>query len=696
MLACYDNLSSYLLPYLHDRPLTLRRMPDGIHGNEFYEKQAPAHTPEWMPRAYIEGHGSRGHIDFLMAQDAASLLYVANLGAIEMHPMHARQQRFDRPDYLFFDLDPFPPITFPTIRRVALVFHEALTQLGLTSVAKISGATGIVIYVPLNGEHTYPEARAVVERLCRLVNRSFPDATTMAPRIADRAGKVYLDHAMVSEGRNIASIYSMRPTIEATIGMPVTWIEMRDTDVTPEDFTIRTVWDRFAAVGDLFAPMRAMGTPQGHSLDAAIDALGIDRASIEPANDPEAATPRSLASYQAKRDFDRTAEPAGDVAPQAGDSFLINKHHARRLHYDLRLERGGVLVSWAVPKGLPREPNIRHLAVQTEDHPLTYAEFEGSIPEGEYGAGESRIYDRGRYELLEWIENKKATIRLHGARVEGEYHLVHTKDKDWMIFRSAKDAPAIDPPKPPRLEVMLASDGGEAFDDPDWMFEVKWDGVRTLVSIVNGEARLTSRRGRDVTTIYPELAIVGEQLNGLNALIDAEVVVLGDDGVPSFERIQRRFTSSKPSAATCNVIRWICSRSTSCGSMASRCLIGRSRNGARSWNAASCRRSGSSCRNASREPRGSSSSRRSLRAASRVSSRSVAVRSTSRGPDRRIGSRSRCVAISTRWSSAGTQAQGLAMPGLARCSSPSIPRRALPCATRGTWAPATPHRALER
>lgn len=546
LIACYDNLSSWLLPYLRDRPLTLRRMPDGIEGNEFYEKQAPSHTPDWMPRAYIEGHGSRGHIDFLMAQHTASLLYVANLGCIEMHPMHARRQRFDRPDYLFFDLDPFPPITFATIRRVALVIHEALEQLGLTNIPKISGATGIVVYVPLNGEHTYPEARAVVERICRLVNRAFPDATTMAPRIADRTGKVYLDHAMVSEGRNIASIYSMRPTIEATIGMPVTWAEMRDTDVTPEDFTIRTVWKRFNEVGDLFAPMQVMGTEQGHALGPVMEALGIDANTLRAADDPGAATPRSLSTYQAKRDFDKTAEPAGEVTQHGGNSFLINKHHARRLHYDLRLERGGVLVSWAVPKGLPREPDVRHLAVQTEDHPLSYAEFEGTIPEGEYGAGESRIYDQGWYEPLEWIDGKKLTIRLHGERVEGEYHMVHTKDKDWMIFRSAKDAPAIDPAAPPRLEVMLASDGGEVFDDPGWFFEVKWDGVRTLATIVNGAVKLTSRRGRDVTTVYPELAIMGEQLNGLNALIDGEIVVLGDGGVPSFERMQKRFTTNRP------------------------------------------------------------------------------------------------------------------------------------------------------
>lgn len=544
LIAAYDNLAPHLLPYLFDRPLTLRRMPDGIDGNEFYEKQAPSHTPDWMPRAYIEGHGSRGHTDFLMAQHQASLLYVANLGCIEMHPMHSRQRTFANPDYLFFDLDPFPPIEFSTVRRVAVVINEALQQLGLTSVAKISGATGIVIYVPLAPNQTYLAARKVVERICRLVNRAFPEATTLAPRIADRDGKVYLDFAMVGEGRNIASCYSIRPTVNATVGMPVTWEEMRNTDVTPDDFTIANVWPRLAAVGDLFSLIKTAGTDDGHDLDPVIEALGIQL----PATEDSSSEARSLSTYQSKRNFSRTAEPAGDVTPSNDARFLINKHHARRLHYDLRLERGGVLVSWAVPKGLPDEPNVRHLAVQTEDHPISYIDFEGNIPEGEYGAGESRIYDRGTYELFEWLDDKKATFRLKGARVEGEYHLVHTQGKQWIIFKSARDAPVVRVPKPPRIEVMLATDTDpKPFDDLEWCYEVKWDGVRTLAYVEYGKVKLLSRRGRDVTDVYPELSILGQQLSGLNGLLDGEIIVLGEGGVPSFERIQKRFTTSKPS-----------------------------------------------------------------------------------------------------------------------------------------------------
>ncbi|HEX9775409.1 MAG TPA: non-homologous end-joining DNA ligase [Actinomycetota bacterium] len=546
LLAAYYNLAPTLLPYLHDRPLTLRRMPDGAEGDEFYEKQAPAHTPDWVPRAYIEGHGRKGATDFLMAQDVASLLYVVNLGCIEMHPMHARQTSFDRPDYAFFDLDPFPPIEFSTVRAVARMVGVALESLGLTGYPKISGATGIVVYVPLDGSHTYEEARAFVERVCRIVNRANPEQTTMAWEVAKRAGKVFLDFAMVSEGRNIASVYSVRPTPTATVGVPVAWDEL-DTDVTPEDFTIATVWDRLARVGDLFEPMRAAGTPAGHNLSDAAAKVGLDLASLRPPPQDAPPPPAALQEYKAKRSFTVTPEPEGRVAMSpAGNFFMIHKHHARRLHYDLRLERGGVLVSYAVPRGLPEVPNERRLAVHVEDHPFEYGSFEGTIPKGEYGAGEARIYDSGTYDAVEWLDDK-LTIRLHGERVWGEYHLVQTDGKNWLIFRSARDVPMPEPNAPPSIEPMLATLTKQPFDDPDWVFEPKWDGVRTLAFIRSGSLKLLSRRKRDVTELYPELGPMAEQLAARNGLVDGEVVAF-DGETPSFERIQSRFTQTKPSS----------------------------------------------------------------------------------------------------------------------------------------------------
>jgi len=550
LLTAYYNLAPLILPHLRDRPLTLLRMPDGISGPEFYEKQAPSHTPDWMPRAHVVGLSTKRAIDFLLANDTAALLFVANLGCIEMHPLHSRADSIDRPDYAFFDLDPFPPITFETVRRVATMVKVALERLGLRGYPKTSGATGMQVYVPINGTHSYAEARAFVERVCRIIHRTWPDGTTMEWEIAKRSGKVFLDYAMVSEGRNIGSVYSVRAKPGAPVSTPLRWEELED-DVEPGDFTISTVWSRYEQLGDLFAPVLDGGTPKGQSLNAAMDALGIDRSKLEAHPGTAGAPEEPLKEYKRKRDFEVTAEPAGALGETAPErpSFMIHKHHARRLHYDLRLSRGGVLVSFAVPKGLPEEPGVRRLAVHVEDHPIEYASFEGTIPKGEYGAGEVRIFDEGTYEPLEWTD-KKITIRLHGSRLQGEYHIVNTDaasgGKNWLIFRSTRAGALPSRPMPPVLQPMLATAGGKPFDDPKWVFEVKWDGVRTLSYLGGGATRLVSRRGREVNVQYPELTEMNELLAGDNALVDGEIVVLERDGRPSFERLQQRFTVGKP------------------------------------------------------------------------------------------------------------------------------------------------------
>ncbi|MGH2784525.1 MAG: non-homologous end-joining DNA ligase [Actinomycetota bacterium] len=547
LLTAYYNLAPLILPHLKDRPLTLLRMPDGIDGPEFYEKQAPSHTPDWMPRAHITGLSTKRAIDFLMANNTAGLLFVASLGCIEMHPLHSRVGSIDRPDYAFFDLDPFPPITFETVRRVATMVKVALEKLGLRGYPKTSGATGMQVYVPLDGTHTYAEARAFVERVCRLIHRTWPEGTTMEWEIAKRSGKVFLDYAMVSEGRNIGSVYSIRAKPGAPVSTPLRWEELED-DVEPGDFTIATVWNRYAQLGDVFAPVLAGGSKKGQNLNKAMDALGIDRSGLEAPADLRAEAPvEPLKEYKRKRDFTITSEPAG--APGNPDAqqptFMIHKHHARRLHYDLRLERGGVLVSFAVPKGLPEEPGVRRLAVHVEDHPMEYGSFEGSIPQGEYGAGEVRIFDEGTYEPLEW-NDKKITVRLHGERLQGEYHIVKTDEKNWLIFRSTRSGALPEKPMPPVLQPMLATAGGKPFDDPKWTFEVKWDGVRTFAYLGGEKTRLVSRRGRDVNVQYPELLDIHGLLAGDNALIDGEIVCLEKDGRPSFERLQSRFTLAKP------------------------------------------------------------------------------------------------------------------------------------------------------
>ena len=608
LLAYYWNVADLLLPHLNDRPLTMKRMPNGLAGEPFYEKQVPAHAPEWLPTAAVPTEEDSRVVEFVLAQDLASLLYVVNLGCIEMHPLHSRAGSLDRPDYAFFDLDPFEPYTYADVRTVAKLIKVVLDGLGLRGYPKTSGATGMQVFVPLDGTHTHTDAREFVERVGRLVVRAYPEKATMAWPVADRAGKIFIDHNMNRSGANIASVYSVRPMPRAPVSTPLDWEEL-DTDLEPEDFRIDNVWDRFAD-GDRFAPV----LEDKQSLSAAMEALGLtpgmpeerSRSRFPPKRTSRPASRASLDEYVAKRDFQRTPEPSGagtpdprppgngaptgrvaagrkrgerlsttpstpsttstrpsatasdpaplssplpdephpagltEIAPlQEGRRFTIQQHHARRLHHDVRFEQDGVLVSFAVPKRLPEEPGVRHLAVNTEDHPLDYLTFSGSIPAGEYGGGEVRLFDLGTYEPLE-VADGKLTVRLHGTRYQGaEYHLFRTRDRDWLVILAGKVS-LPQPAPPPTYEPMMAVLTAEAFDDDEWLFEVKWDGHRCLANLGTA-TRLTSRTQRDMTAQFPELIDMHRQLAARNAVVDGEIVALDRNGRPSFERMQDRF-----------------------------------------------------------------------------------------------------------------------------------------------------------
>jgi bifunctional non-homologous end joining protein LigD len=235
-----------------------------------------------------------------------------------------------------------------------------------------------------------------------------------------------------------------------------------------------------------------------------------------------------------------------DVDPltaPVGAGFVIQQHHATRLHHDVRLEMmngdSPVLVSWAVPKGLPRRRGDRHLAIRTPDHPMEWGTFSGSIAEGEYGGGEVRIFDHGDYEMVGRSEDR-LTFQLKGERLAGIWHLVHTGLKDgkdqWLAMMS-KDLQPPGEQRPP-ARPMLATLTAEAFDDPEWGYEPKWDGIRAI-AFCEEDTRLITRNDKDVTVAYPELHRLHEQTVALEAMLDGEIVAF-EDGVPSFQRLQQR------------------------------------------------------------------------------------------------------------------------------------------------------------
>jgi bifunctional non-homologous end joining protein LigD len=249
-----------------------------------------------------------------------------------------------------------------------------------------------------------------------------------------------------------------------------------------------------------------------------------------------------LEAYRRKRDPEKTPEPfAGKRRRGKAPIFVVQRHAARRLHYDFRLERNGALASWAVPKGVPMEPGGRVLAVHVEDHPLDYAGFEGEIPKGQYGAGTVEIWDKGTYELVEEKRDGGLTVHLHGERLEGTWTLVPAhldgNEKNWLLLRK-RDETSAEVRSDYRPMLATLADGLPSGEE--WLFEVKWDGYRALAYVRNGDVRLVSRNGNDLTARFPEVArALGPAVRSPECVLDGEVCALDEQGRPSFSAMQQ-------------------------------------------------------------------------------------------------------------------------------------------------------------
>jgi bifunctional non-homologous end joining protein LigD len=267
------------------------------------------------------------------------------------------------------------------------------------------------------------------------------------------------------------------------------------------------------------------------------------------AKDSPATPPSKLTTYRAKRDPKRTPEPMGKTAKTSKKSkltFVIQEHHARALHWDFRLERDGVLVSWALPKGLPMDPDTNHLAVHVEDHPFDYGKFEGTIPKGEYGAGQVTIWDHGTYDTEKWRTNEVMVV-LHGKRASGRYVLFPIDEKNWMIHRM-DPAPAYFEAMPQHVKPMLALAGELPTKDAGWAYEFKWDGVRAMVYVDGGRVRAFTRNDKSLLSTFPELRDLGLHLGSRSAILDGEIVALDKDNRPNFSTLAKRLHVTSKSA----------------------------------------------------------------------------------------------------------------------------------------------------
>ncbi len=584
LIDYYVHISPWLLPYITDRPMSMHPFPDGINDRtHFWQKDVPEWAPEWLKTFRYEAIEDKKILRWGLINDLPSLVWVANHASIELHPWSSRYDKPEYPDWALFDLDPSEPAGFEECREIARLIKVALDRLELRSYLKTTGQRGLQVYVPIVRRHTYAVVREWVHTIGELIRRLRPDIVTDEWDTRKRTGKVRIDYTQLVIGKTLVAPYSVRPRSGAPVSTPLRWEELEDPQLRSDGWTMKTIFDRLERVGDVW---------QGAlDFDQELPDLGREGQLGETELKPRAKT--KLAEYERKRDFTKTAEPPPEVpepAPGQPLRFCVQKHAASHLHYDFRLEKDGVLLSWAVPKGPSLDPADKRLAMQTEDHPVEYLEFEGTIPEGEYGGGTVMLWDLGTYQELPGSRGNEIKFVLHGQKLGGEFVIVRTRgERQWLLIKKRddwagkpvddehsvksgrtldeiregksaqwfSDLPAAtaevdldrapEAPMPRTIEPMMASLGSKAFSHPDWLFEVKWDGIRVIAFVTESGVRLTTRRGNDCSAQYPELAHIARELDAGECIVDGEIVAYDDKGLPSFHRLQQRMNLQRAS-----------------------------------------------------------------------------------------------------------------------------------------------------
>jgi bifunctional non-homologous end joining protein LigD len=437
----YIRVARYILPHLKNRPVTLKRFPEGIRGKFFYEKNAPAFTPAWVKRVSVARQLRGGTIHYILINDLPTLVWVANTASIELHPFLHRAPKIDVPTEIVFDLDPGEGTDILGCARVAMLIREVLGELKLKSFVKVSGSKGLQLYVPLNRGLTYDATKEFAKTLAELMQERHPDLAVANMAKELRKGKVFIDWSQNTESKTTVCVYSLRAKSDVPyVSLPVTWEElekaMQAKDAGSLYFEPEKALKRLEETGDLFAAVEKLKQNLPSKVLTAL------KQSPKPL--------KQLERYREKRHFSETPEPPPVVPERSRQGgtrrFVIQKHAASHLHYDFRLEMEGVLKSWAVPKGPPLEPNVKRLAIPVEDHPIAYLDFEGIIPKGQYGGGTVMVWDIGTYDLVEGNVHKGfLKFYLVGKKLKGEWVLTRGRDDKsgrpkWFLIKTGPNA----------------------------------------------------------------------------------------------------------------------------------------------------------------------------------------------------------------------------------------------------------------
>ena len=519
VIQYYMKIAPILIKYIGMRPLTLIRYPDGIDKTKFYSKSCPDWAPSWIKRQNIQH--SEEAIPYAVVSKVPGIVWLANLAALEIHPMQMVTSNMDHPDHFIFDIDPPEGSSFTEVKHIAYKLKAFLESYKYTPYIKTSGSKGVHIVVPILAEYTHEEMVECVKGLAKLFVQQNKDTSTLNLQKGSRGGKTLIDIYRNHMAQTTVAAYSLRAKPGASISTPITWDQL-DTLESSQDITIRNIDEHLAANGDVWADMEKKAAPLHTHKPESVE--------------PNAEVQKKLSSYLSKRDFGKTPEPQPDLKMTSQNRFSVQLHDASNLHYDLRLEDKGVLLSWAIPKGLPHNQGVKRLAIRTEDHPMEYLDFEGTIPKGEYGAGEMWVFALGE---TKWIKktDKSYEFELDSKQLKGHFKLYKTKGEQWLIEK--KDELQNDMlkafVKPQLADVIKSVPTGY-----NYSFEIKWDGIRTLVYVENDKVKIYSRSGRDITSQFPELQIADEAFYIENGIFDGEIISMDEKGRPIFSDVISR------------------------------------------------------------------------------------------------------------------------------------------------------------
>jgi bifunctional non-homologous end joining protein LigD len=574
----YVRAAEVLLPHLRDRPVTLKRYPNGVKAEAYWDKDAPSFTPGWVDRFPVPRHAGGPDIQYILIQNTATLAWTANIAALELHPFLHRKPDIMSPTSVVFDLDPGEGADIFTCIEVALLLRDVFDRLDLQAFPKVSGSKGVQLYVPLNTPTSYQVTQSFARTISELIERQHPHLTTAVMAKEKRARKVFIDWSQNADHKTTVGVYSLRGKRDIPfVSMPVAWRELESArkrhNAESLFFDPASALKRVDKLGDLFDPVLRLKQTIPTEVAAAIQSHDKPK------------PPSSLQEYERKRDFAQTPEPDGASLPRRSRQggrrrFVIQKHAASHLHYDFRLEIGGVLKSWAVPKGPPLQPGVRRLASATEDHPMEYLDFEGTIPQGQYGGGTVMVWDIGTFEIVEGNYWKgRLHIGLSGCKLNGEFLLIRDKqkganawtlerfgtdvrpitvdddsscvtgrsmaqiardnDKQWQSNRATSNLDQLPSGKAQFFEPMQCRLESKLPESSGWQYEAKLDGYRALAIKSGGDVSLLSRRNNALSGEFPEIV---EALRGLpdDTVIDGEIVALDKSGRPSFNQLQNR------------------------------------------------------------------------------------------------------------------------------------------------------------